>query len=212
MNQSRPPILLVGMNPNTFKKLRHEAKIKRNRTVAAANKEYKKSTQEIDALESKLLGKTDRRRGSSLGKVIMGVAPKDHVFTVDDAVRAVKESDPSRRFKRESITSALNRLCHQGILKKVTNASGLRIARFARPHVDAPADKSLAEWAELVLRKSGKPMTDVEILVSMGEHGYELECSPKQAVQHVRWAMEKSNGFQLNNNKWQMMDAERDVL
>ena len=189
------------MNADTFTRLRHEAKIKRNRAIAAARKEYDKTLHEIEALESKLASKPDRRRGSSLSKVIMEVLP-DHAVTIDDCIALIKAADPTREFKRETIRTVLHKLWRRGSIRKVTDASGSRVASYALPSVDVPDDKSLADWARDVLSKSRKPMKAVEILVQMTERGYVMECPPNESVRHLVWAMDKSHDFSQKSRLW----------
>ena len=110
-------------------------------------------------------------------------------MTADDVCGLLAAVDPQRKFNLPTIRTTLHRLVREKTLKKVSNPQHGAKVVYCLPDFDLPEVRSLADWAEQILRERGKPMKAVEVAVAMTESGYEMQCAPSQFVAHIENAI-----------------------
>ena len=200
------------MDRETFAELRQIAARKRDSVITEARDDYKRSITEIARLEQHLIGeiraeRPKRHNKRKLQDLIVAILPGDCSFTINDVCGFIEGADPDRTFNKQTVRMVLHRLHKEGTITRLSDASGSRRVIYAVPGFIAPADPSLGDWAKRILGESGKPMKAVEIMVAMTEAGYEMECSPKDAVHHLEGALVKDGVFIAESDHWHLEET-----
>jgi hypothetical protein len=180
-----------------FAALRKLAADRRDKAFEAARREFDSALQDIAALEKKLVLRAPvkrprNRQTRKLIDTIVSVIPDDRTFNRDDLCGWVREADPERTFTKATITTNINRLIGEGVLKRVTTAAGKQRATYAVPSFECPEPApSMLDMAEEVLREKGKPMDATSLMVALLDRGVEPEFGPKQALDKLVHGMRK---------------------
>lgn len=195
------------MSKQLFEDLRKLAGDARDRKLTEIRAEYSQVIADIAAMEQRLIGKPVAHRPKSkadmaLIELIADVMPSERYVTVDDVAGLLRAADPERQFNLPTIRATMHRLVVEGTIKKLSNPQHDKKVQYCLPGFDGEPIRSLADWAEQILRETGKPMRAVEIMVAMTESGYELECPPAEAVKHLESAMRLNNGFTQLPTGW----------
>ncbi len=195
------------MSKKLFEELRALAAEARDKKLAEIRAEYGQTIADIAEMEQRMIGqpvavRPKSKADASLVDLIAAVMPGDRYVTVDDVAGLLRAADPERQFNMPTIRATMHRLVVEGTIKKLTNPQHDKKVQYCLPDFDGEPIRSLADWAEEVLRVSGKPMKSVEIMVAMTESGYELECIPAESVANLERAISTDKRFTNQDCGW----------
>ena len=84
-----------------------------------------------------------------------------------------------------------NVLLKLGVVKRITTAEGKYRASFAVNTLPVERERTMQEWAELVLAKAEKQITAEELLIRMLDAGYATEAKPQHSLNAVRRILDR---------------------
>ena len=185
----------------TFDQLRILPCAKREQDIESAKTAYDRRLEQIKQLERDLSSvdpskaRRPRRTINPTKDVIDAVAPQDEIFTFDDLVKAVSESQyppPETRNLRNTLrlmTKSADRF------KEVFNPKSRLIKRYARLHVEAQEPlQPLAKTVMDALEQNNAPMRPIDICVWLIENDMALGGDPAAAVGDVNRVLKSRPG------------------
>lgn len=193
-----------------FNELRRQARLKRDKAIAQARRDYSDTLVRIAALEQDLLGRelsSHRKISASIERVI----PTDREFTTVDILTGLEALDPGRVWRKRSVDSHISRLRERGLVRRLRKAHGTEPALYARLGVQvAPRpfeDMTMREVIRTVL--ADKPLTQTELVVAMLEAGYETTMTPQALRNAVGVELRKDGEFRKTDGKWEIAAPDR---
>jgi len=165
---------------DAFKRLRKQAKGKRDRAIRKARDRYSDTLGRIAELE----------RESNVGAppssepiavCINRVLPLDLPFTIPDIVADLQKLDSRRAWRKQSVSNHICMLRRRGIVRRMKKAQGQNPAVYIRAGVDyepLPFEgMTLREVVHQVLL-SNPPVRQTDLVAAMLEAGYQTVMSP----------------------------------
>ena len=172
---------------NPIQQLKQQAVSKRDKAIAAAKEEYNKTLQLISEIDSRLIGKRERKNSRTgkptLIQMIFENLPDDRAFSQSD-VAGILDAHSERKYAKNSINMTISRMLKAGDIKRVQFAKHDKPALYALPDVEVETEKTMLQWAQQV--DGWETMEPVELMVKMTEIGYQMESEPRQAVRSLK--------------------------
>jgi len=193
---------------DAFKRLRKQAKDKRDRTIRQARARYS------DALDRIAERERESNEGAPpscepLAACVNRVLPLDRPFTILDIMAALQDLDPRRVLRKQSVSNHICMLRRRGIIRRMKKAQGRQPAIYLRMGVDyepLPFEgMTLREVVHQVLL-SNPPVRQTDLVAAMLEAGYQTVMPPvtlRHAVGEVlRGDKER---FRQDDGKWSVV-------
>jgi hypothetical protein len=184
---------------DAYEQLKSQARDKRDAAISRARTEYRDTLGRIDSLRSDLgedVLAAKPQRTKPIIELIVELIPRNKGFTFADVHRALCDSEPGRQFNQLSVRTLLPKLEAQGIIRRVSKNQKGRVvwaAAGAKVQESPYGAMPLVDVAEHLLRESG-PMTTVELVVAMQEHGHRADVNPRQLVAALRTSLRRYPG------------------
>ena len=106
------------------------------------------------------------------------------------------------------IRTTLHRMIKRGEIKRVRRGRSRTPAVFAAfeygPPVAKCDDLTMVEFAELILRETGRPMSTISLVIEMIERGYVAKSGEAVMLKSLRDGMRKRLVVREINGLWQI--------
>jgi len=190
-----------------FKQLIETARAKRDAAIQKAREDYRSTVQQIKAIQATLEPRNSSLKGRPKPAVplrakIYDAIPKDSHFTVLDVANWMELEHADHQI----IRTTLDRMIKRGEVKRVRRGRSRTPAVFAVSEYGPPVakcdDLTMVQFAELVLREIGRPMSIVSLVVEMLERGYDAKSGEAVMLKSLRDGMRKKPVFIENSGLW----------
>jgi hypothetical protein len=190
-----------------FAELRRQARLKRDKAIDQARRDYAETLARIAGLEQDLLGR-EMSGHHKISACIERVIPTDREFTAVDILTGLEAMDPGRIWRKRSVDSHISRLRKRGIVRRISRSRGSEPAVYARLGVQvAPRpfqDMTMREVIRTVLAE--KPLTQTELVVAMLESGYYTTMTRQALRNAVGMELRKDGEFRKADGKWTLSE------
>lgn len=172
--------------------LRQAARNKRDAAIREVRADFRRELLAIrrlrDSLEegppAKARGPKPRLGGPkwrTMPELVRSYMPRDRTFTISELIETLREVEPDRRWRRDSLRVTFMNLRRSGEVRRVKRMGKSQVlweAVDAQPKETPFVALLLPEAVAVVLGENG-PMRPVEIVVALQARGYRRDANPK---------------------------------
>jgi hypothetical protein len=174
--------------------IRREARLRRDRAISAARKEYRTTLARIRQLEStfKVQGQK-HERPETQAAIVARCLPQDRLFAFAELFAIVECAAPEREFCEPGVRAAFHVLAKQGAVRRVMRDGDRRVLYCVQDY-NAPESpygaKSFPKVLIELLRETG-PLDVTHIVVALQSRGYRPGYDPHKLHVAVRSCLNK---------------------